>query len=115
MKERKSIEDKIAKGRKILAQLKDKLTDFRSTPKNTRWNGELSGVLRSIDVKLTQYHGGSLAGMVIKKVIANATYVFDEFGIGKILVKYKSPDCKVKNIILEELKLCLLWWVGSVS
>lgn len=58
------------------------------------------------------YHGGSLAGMDIKKVISNATYVFDEFG--KILVEYKRPDCKMKDEVIkpicEEHKLCLLLW-----
>lgn len=119
LKERKSIEDKIAKGRKILVRLKDELTEFRSSRKKSEdgMESKLLGVLRSIGVELTRYHGGSLAGMDIKKVISNASYVFDEFA--KILVEYKRPDCKVKDEVIKRIcaehKLSLLLWDGAFS
>ena len=36
-------------------------------------------VLKLVGVEIQRYHGGSLAGMDIKKVIANASFVFNEF------------------------------------
>ncbi len=35
--------------------------------------------LREIGVELTRYHGGSLTGKDTKKVMDNATYVFDQW------------------------------------
>jgi hypothetical protein len=36
-------------------------------------------VLKEIGVELASYHGGSLNGKDITKVMNNATYVFDKF------------------------------------
>jgi hypothetical protein len=37
-------------------------------------------VLKEIGVELSSYHGGSLNGKDIRKLMTNACYVFDTFG-----------------------------------
>jgi hypothetical protein len=91
-RQRKVLSDKVSKGRSLLTRLNKQLADFRSERKRSD-NGienKLLSVLKSIGVELTRYHGGSLAGIDIKKVIANASYVFDEFA--KILKQNKRAD-----------------------
>lgn len=58
-------------------------------------------VLRNIGVELTRYHGGSLTGMDINKLIANAPYVFDEFA--KILKSehQQNPHCKLSDVEID--------------
>ena len=50
-------------------------------------------------------------------VIANATYVFDEFAV--ILINHKRPNCKLSDAaikrIFEEHMMCLLLWDGAFS
>jgi hypothetical protein len=81
--ERAVFEKRVSTGKKLLARLKKKLTEFRSVRKksNDGIESQFLDVLKSIGVELTRYHGGSLAGTDIKKVIANADYLFDEFAI----------------------------------
>ena len=80
-KERDLIASDVTRGRTLLARLKKKLTEFRSTRKKGKDGMEtkMLRVLNTIGVELQRYHGGSLAGMDIKRVIANASFVFGEF------------------------------------
>jgi len=55
-------------------------------------------VLKSIGVELTRYHGGSLMGKDIKKVMDNASYIFDEFK--KILKDGSDPMQLLTMMIL---------------
>jgi hypothetical protein len=117
--EREVISDKVTKGRSLLARLKKSLTKFRSDRKRSKdgMESKMLRVLKSIGVELTRYHGGSLNGMDIKKVIANSAYVFDEFAT--ILKEHKRPGCKLSDMdidfICEQHKLCLLLWDGAFS
>jgi hypothetical protein len=55
--------------------------------------------------------------MDIKKLIANSTYVFEEFATS--LKEHKRDDCKLSDIdikiICEKHKHCLLLWDGAFS
>jgi hypothetical protein len=76
-------------------------------------------VLKSIGVELTRYHGGSLAGTDIKKVIANAAYVFDEFA--DILKKEENRNANSSmstaeiDLLCENTKQLFLLWDGAFA
>jgi len=60
-------------------------------------------VLKTIGVELSAYHGGSLNGKDIKKVMNNATCVFDQLKL--IFEDRKRSDCLLTN---DDIKaLCL--------
>ena len=92
-------------GRALLMRLKKRLTEFRSTRKKSKVGVEarMLRVLKMIGVELTRYHGGSLAGMDIKKVTANATFLFDRFaGILKE-ERDKNRDCEMTDIEIDQI------------
>ena len=74
-------------------------------------------VFNTIGVELQQYHGGSLAGMGIKRVITNASFVFGEFA--KILKEGKRNDCEVTDadidFLCEQHKQVYLLWDGAFA
>jgi len=111
--ERDVIAKDVTKGRALLARLKKKLTEFRSTRKKSKdgIESQMLRVLKIIGVELTRYHGGSLAGMDIKKVIANASFVFDEFA--KILKAGKKEDSvsddDIDEVCRQHKQLFVLW------
>ena len=73
-------------------------------------------VLNSIGVELALYHGGSLAGMDIKKFIANASFVFDEFS--KILKANKKEDSMTSleiDLLCKQHRELFLLWDGEIS
>ena len=47
--------------------------------------------LKQVGVQLSSYHGGSLNGKDINKVMNNATFIFEELAI--IMKEGKRPDC----------------------
>mmetsp|Transcript_25197 Transcript_25197/g.59957 ORF Transcript_25197/g.59957 Transcript_25197/m.59957 type:complete len:527 (+) Transcript_25197:876-2456(+) len=118
IEKREKIATEVTKGRSLLRRLKKKLTDFRSTRKRSK-NGieaKMLKVLKSIGVEVTKYHGGSLTGKDIRKVIANASYVFDEFA--KILKEDRKADGLSETEIdklCEDHKLTFLLWDGAFS
>ena len=68
-------------------------------------------VLKPVYVELTQYHGGSLIGNDRRKVIANATSIFDKFK--KILLEARKNDGKseeaIKKMCADHKTLYLSW------
>jgi len=73
-------------------------------------------VLKSIEVQLTRYHGGSLNGNDIKKVMDHSFYVFDKFAI--ILKAGCRNDSLTPEKIdqkCEEYKLAFLLWDGAFA
>jgi hypothetical protein len=52
---------------------------------------KLFKVLKAIGLELSSYHGGSLNGKDIKKVMNNATYIFDQLAL--LFIERKRPDC----------------------
>ena len=116
--ERMVIADKLKKARKFLADMKKKLTTFRSVRKRSSESleSQLMKVLKTIGVELQRYHGGSLNGKDIKKVMDNAALVFDRFT--KIL-KAGREDCSVSQEEIEtvclQYKSVFLLWDGAFS
>ena len=87
------------RGRALLGRLKNKLTEFCSTRKksNDGVEAKMVRVLKLVGVEIQRYHGGSLAGTDIKKMIANASFEFDEFE--EILKEEhnQNKDCETTN------------------
>jgi hypothetical protein len=75
-------------------------------------------VLKDIGVELSSYHGGSLNGKDIKKVINNASHVFDCISV--VFKEGKRDDCLLLTDAEIEL-LCLhfrevfILWDGAFS
>ncbi len=67
-----------------------------------------STVLKEVGVELSSYHGGSLNGKDIKKVMNNACHIFDTF-----LIIFKGGEeaklCAVGSCSLER---CLFYGMG---
>jgi hypothetical protein len=58
-------------------------------------------VLKGSGVKQSNYHGGSLNGKDIKKVINNITYLFGEFS--KLSKLGKRDNCELSNDAIDAL------------
>ena len=61
---------------------------------------------------MSSYHGGSLNGKDIKKVMNNATYVFDQLAL--IFEDWKRSDClltsnDIKALCLHYKEVFVLW------
>jgi hypothetical protein len=63
-------------------------------------------VLKDIGVELSSYHGGSLNGKDIKKVMNNATHVFDHYSL--IFKDRKRDDCLLSDAEIEGMCLHFL-------
>jgi len=73
-------------------------------------------VLKRIGVQLSRYHGGSLNGKDIKKVMDNAFFVFDEFAtILKAGSRNGSLTPEKIDERCEEYKSAFLLWDGAFS
>jgi hypothetical protein len=66
-------------------------------------NTKLFKVLQTIGVELNSYHGGSLNGKDIKKVMNNGTYLFDKLAL--IFKEGKRPDCLLSDGNMDDLCL----------
>ncbi len=85
--------DKLQKARQTLADQQLKLKGMQSK-KVKGWGSNetrMFNVLKEIRVELSSYHGGSLNGKDIKKVMNNATRIFDQ--VAGIFKEGKRPDC----------------------
>jgi hypothetical protein len=60
-------------------------------------------VLNKIGVELNSYHGGSLNGKDIKKIMNNASHVFDQVAV--IFKEGKRPDCIMTDVDIDALCL----------
>ncbi len=60
-------------------------------------------VLKEIGVELKSYHGGSLNGKDIKKVMNNAIHIFDQ--VAGIFKEGKRPDCIMTDADIDALCL----------
>jgi len=74
-------------------------------------------VLKEIGVELSSYHGGSLNGKDIRKVMTNACYVFDTFAA--IFKGGKRPNCSLSDTHIDALCLqfreVFVLWDGAFS
>ena len=64
-------------------------------------------LLKKIGVELSSYHGGSLNGKDIKKVINNATHIFDKLAV--IMKEGRRPASMLSNNADIDA-LCLHFW-----
>ena len=69
--------EKISKARKMLTDQKLKLKTMRTSKVKDQQSIEtkIFKVLKEIGVELSSYHGGSLNGKDIRKVMTNACYI----------------------------------------
>ena len=78
---------------------------------------KLFKVLKEVGVELSSYHGGSLNGKDIKKVMNNTTFIFEELAI--ILKEGKRPDCILSDTNIDALCLnfqgVFVLWDGAFS
>jgi hypothetical protein len=63
-------------------------------------------VSKEIGVELSSYHGGSLNGKDIKKVMNNATHIFDQFAA--ICKEGKREECLLTDADID--CMCLHFW-----
>lgn len=78
---RDQVAEKIKKARKQLSDQQNRLKDIRTAKvkKPESIETKMFKVLKEIGVEMSSYHGGSLNGKDIKKVMNNASYVSDKF------------------------------------
>ena len=114
-KERNKITALLARARSHLKTLKEKIKSFKSDRKRSGDGIEtkIFNVLKSAyGVKIQAYHGGSLTGKDIQKVMQSSGEIFSIFA--SILKENKKDDCKLTNAEIEELcsqfgSACVLW------
>ncbi len=107
------------KARNTLAdqQLKLKVMQTNKVKIQQSIETQIFKVLKEIGVELSSYHGGSLNGKDIKKVMNNASHVFDNFSL--IFKEGKREDCVLSNAEIESLCLhfckAFVLWDGAFS
>jgi len=111
--------DKLQKAQKTLASQQGKLKEMQ----RTKVRGQLSietkvfRVLKEIGVELSSYHGGSLNGKDIKKVMNNASHIFDQFAV--IFQEGKRKDCLLSDDGIKEMCMhfreVYVLWDGEFS
>jgi hypothetical protein len=102
---RNQIVEKLDKARNTLAdqQLKLKVMRTNKTKSQQSIETKIFKVLKEIRVELSFYHGGSLNGKDIEKVMNNASHVFDNFSL--IFKEGKREDCMLSDAEIEWLCL----------
>jgi hypothetical protein len=74
-------------------------------------------VLKNIGVELNSYHGGSFNGKDIKKVMNNATYLFDQFAA--IFKERRREGCLLSHADIDSMCLhfreVFVLWDGAFS
>jgi hypothetical protein len=102
---KKTFVDVLTKTHEKVTEQLDKLKQIRSAkvkaPDSIKT--KMFKLLKTIGVELSSYHGVGLNGKDIKKVMNNATYVFDQLAL--IFEDRKRSDCLLMN---DDIKaLCL--------
>ena len=104
--------EKISKARKMLTDQKLKL---KTLIDQQSIETKIFKVLKEIGVEFSSYHGGSLNGKDIRKVMTNACYIFDTFAT--ISKAGKRPNCILSDININAL--CMQFrevlWDGAFS
>jgi hypothetical protein len=83
---------------KVMQAVKGKKEDSIET--------KLFKVLKEIGVELSSYHGGTLNGKDIKKVMNNMAHIFDKLAV--IMKEGKRPDSILSDADINAL--CLQFW-----
>ena len=110
---------KLEKARVMLRDQMEKLKTMRTSKVKDQQSIEtkIFRVLKEIGVELSSYHGGSLNGKDIRKVMTNACYVFDTFAA--IFKGGKRPNCSLSDTHIDALCLqfreVFVLWDGAFS
>jgi len=111
--------DKLDRTREIISNTQKNLRALQSSKAKsaTSLETKLFKVLKKIGVEQSSYHGGSLNGKDIKKVMDNASYLFDEFS--SILKSGKRSNCELSDDDIDALcrhfQSVFLLWDGAFS
>jgi hypothetical protein len=97
-----AIIDKLRKALRTLAEQQIKLNKMQQASVETK----VFWVLKEIGVELSSYHGGSFIGKDIKKVMNNATHLFD--AIAAIFKEGKRDGCLMSDTDIHSM--CLHFW-----
>jgi len=97
--------EKLVKARRMVSDHQLKLKAMRTSKVKDQGSIEtkIFSVLKEIGVELSAYHGGSLNGKDIKKVMNNACHIFDRFS-----TKFKGgkrPKCVLSYANIDALCL----------
>lgn len=110
----KLITNNIAKAKKYKSSLNDKINEFKKTRKNSGdgIESEMFLTLKSYGIEVQAYHGGSLHGKDVQKLMNNASDIFSSFA--DILKKNKKEGCVLDDAMIDALcksyaELCVLW------
>ena len=110
---------KLEKARVMLRDQMEKLKTMRTSKVKDQQSIEtkIFKVLKEIGVELSSYHGRSLNGKDIRKVMTNACYVFDTFAA--IFKGGKRPNCSLSDTHIDALCLqfreVFVLWDGAFS
>jgi hypothetical protein len=106
--------DKLQKAQKTLASQQGKLKELRRAKVRGQQSIEnkVFQLLKEIGVELSSYHGGSLNGKDIKKVMNNASHIFGQFAV--IFQEGEMKDCllsedSIKVMCLHFGEVYVLW------
>jgi len=106
--------DKFIQTRNIISITQNNLHALQSSnaKSTTSHETKLLNVLKKIGVGQSSYHGGSLNGKDIKKVMNNVSYLFDQFS--SILKSGKQSNCELSDDDFDTLcrhfqSVFLLW------
>lgn len=110
----KEITNKISKAKKYKTSLNDKIKEFAQTRKRSGdgIESEMFPVLKSYGIEVQAYHGGSLHGKDVQKLMNNASDIFASFAT--ILKDHKKDGCEFNDTSIESeckryAQLCVLW------
>ncbi len=94
---------KLDKARNTLTdqQLKLKVMQTNKVKGQLSIETKVFKVLKDIGIDLSSYHGGSLNGRDIKKVMNNASHIFDNFSL--VFKEGKRDDCLLSDVEIESL------------
>jgi hypothetical protein len=106
--------ENLSKARKMVMDQQLKLKTMRASKVKDQQSIEtkIFNVLKEIGVELSSYHGGSLNGKDIRKVMTNACYIFDTFAT--IFMAGKRPNCMLSDANINALcmqfhQIFVLW------
>ena len=118
---RRQITVRLNDTRKYLRDLKKQMKEFRKLHKKDTegLHNKLMDVLKKVGVELQAYHGGSLNGKDIIKVMNNASYIFDQFTSLLHEGEGRRDGCTLTKEDIEkrceEYKSAFLLWDGAFS
>jgi hypothetical protein len=116
---REDMADRITRTRRLYSDTQRSGRTLQSSKAKSATSLETSifKVLKGIGVEQSSYHGGSLTGKDIKKVINNLTYLLEQFK--SILISRKRDGCELNNDDMEELckhfHTVFLLWDGAFA